>query len=251
MRCCGIASYQPPVRDPPLLHRLPILTAATPSPSRSHRLSPAAYTSFLEAHSRTLPRQQNGHDICAGHIFGADKFNVSTEVATLGLSMKVLGWACGPLVISPMSEVHLGRNTVYISTWFLFAASKLSAALVKNIGGFLVCRLLAGIFGSPMVVIPLAPARAPRRCSRPARRPRGHDSHEISRRHNQTQRSSSPLSGHPDHRTGLASRAQLTQLVCPASVASANASVELSSGCEGWCGHGDGTDGAGHEGAGA
>ncbi|KAI5779727.1 major facilitator superfamily domain-containing protein [Geopyxis carbonaria] len=96
--------------------------------------------------------------IFAPAIFSVrDEFNVSTEVATLGLSMTVLGWACGPLVFSPMSEIW-GRNTVYIPTWFLFAAFTLGAALVKNIGGFLVCRLLVGIFGSPMVA--MVPASA-------------------------------------------------------------------------------------------
>lgn len=40
-------------------------------------------------------------------------FDVSSEVGTVGLSMYILGFAVGPLMLAPMSE-YFGRNPVYV-----------------------------------------------------------------------------------------------------------------------------------------
>ncbi len=42
-------------------------------------------------------------------------FHVGTEVATLGLSLFVLGFAVGPILFAPLSELY-GRQPVFIST---------------------------------------------------------------------------------------------------------------------------------------
>ncbi|KAJ5494302.1 Major facilitator superfamily domain general substrate transporter [Penicillium fimorum] len=78
------------------------------------------------------------------------EFGVSTLVATLGLSLYVLGYGIGPLVFSPLSEIPvIGRNPVYIITMFLFVIISIPTALVDNFAGLLVLRFLQGFFGSP------------------------------------------------------------------------------------------------------
>ena len=75
------------------------------------------------------------------------EFGVSSEVATLGLSLTVLGFALGPMTLAPLSE-YFGRSPVYIVVYGLFLLFLLGTALVQNLGGFLVLRLLAGLFCS-------------------------------------------------------------------------------------------------------
>ena len=78
------------------------------------------------------------------------EFGVSTLVATLGLSLYVLGYGIGPLVFSPLSEIPvIGRNPVYIITMFLFVIISIPTALVNNFAGLMVLRFLQGFFGSP------------------------------------------------------------------------------------------------------
>ena len=78
------------------------------------------------------------------------EFGVSTLVATLGLSLYVLGYGTGPLIFSPLSEIPIiGRNPVYIITMFLFVIISIPTAFVGNFGGLLVLRFLQGFFGSP------------------------------------------------------------------------------------------------------
>lgn len=75
----------------------------------------------------------------------AKDFGVSAEVATLGLSMTVLGFALGPMTLAPLSEYY-GRSPVYILSYGAFLFFLLGTALVKNLGGFLVLRFLSGWF---------------------------------------------------------------------------------------------------------
>ncbi|GJN87183.1 hypothetical protein Rhopal_000128-T1 [Rhodotorula paludigena] len=74
-------------------------------------------------------------------------FKEDTVVITLGLSIYVLGFALGPLLWAPFSE-QWGRRPVFICTYFLFALFALPCALAKNIETLLICRFLAGFFGS-------------------------------------------------------------------------------------------------------
>jgi DHA1 family multidrug resistance protein-like MFS transporter len=78
------------------------------------------------------------------------EFGVDTLLATLGLSLYVLGYGMGPLIFSPLSEIPvIGRNPVYIVTMFLFVIISIPTALVKNFAGLMVLRFLQGFFGSP------------------------------------------------------------------------------------------------------
>ncbi|KAI9167197.1 Caffeine resistance protein [Paramyrothecium foliicola] len=78
------------------------------------------------------------------------RFGVSQIVATLGLSLYVLGYGVGPLLFSPLSEIpRVGRNPVYVATMFLFVVLSIPTALVDNFPGLMVLRFLQGFFGSP------------------------------------------------------------------------------------------------------
>jgi multidrug resistance protein len=76
-----------------------------------------------------------------------DKYNVSLEVAILTCSIMVCGFAVGPLLWSPLSEI-IGRRPVYIISLGLYVIFNIPCALSPNIGGLLVCRFLCGVFSS-------------------------------------------------------------------------------------------------------
>ncbi|KAL2840900.1 polyamine transporter [Aspergillus pseudoustus] len=76
----------------------------------------------------------------------AERFNVSTEVTTLCLSMYVLGFAIGPVLLAPLSEYY-GRQPVYLVSWFVMCLFQLPLALAPNIGTIIVCRFIAGFAG--------------------------------------------------------------------------------------------------------
>lgn len=76
-----------------------------------------------------------------------DSFDASTEVATLGVSLFVLGFAVGPLLWAPLSEMY-GRQVIFAITYGAFAAFNAGATGSKNIQTLLVLRFFAGAFGS-------------------------------------------------------------------------------------------------------
>ncbi|KAJ9144272.1 MFS transporter [Pleurostoma richardsiae] len=77
-------------------------------------------------------------------------FGVSQVAATLGLTMFVAGYAVGPMLWAPMSEVpQVGRNPVYILTLAVFVALQVPVALATNFGMLLAFRFLTGFIGSP------------------------------------------------------------------------------------------------------
>lgn len=79
-----------------------------------------------------------------------EELHVSSEVASLGLSMYVLGYGMGPLLWSPMSEIPvIGRNPPYIATFTVYLLLSIGASVVDNFPGLVVLRFLAGFFGSP------------------------------------------------------------------------------------------------------
>lgn len=75
------------------------------------------------------------------------KYDVSLEVAILTCSIMVCGFAVGPLLWSPLSEI-IGRRPVYIISLGLYTIFNIPCALSPNIGGLLACRFLCGVFSS-------------------------------------------------------------------------------------------------------
>ncbi|KAK0253454.1 MFS siderochrome iron transporter 1 [Friedmanniomyces endolithicus] len=71
----------------------------------------------------------------------------SQEVYTLGLTFFVLGFAIGPLLWAPLSELF-GRQVLYVTTYGALTAFNAGAAGSQNIATLIVLRFLAGAFGS-------------------------------------------------------------------------------------------------------
>ncbi|EAW14021.1 MFS transporter [Aspergillus clavatus NRRL 1] len=69
------------------------------------------------------------------------------EVTTLGISLFVLGFAFGPLIWAPLSEVF-GRRNIFIVTFMLLTAFNAGCAGSQNIQTLIILRFMAGFFGS-------------------------------------------------------------------------------------------------------
>lgn len=76
-----------------------------------------------------------------------ERYHVSLEVAILTCSIMVCGFAVGPLLWSPLSEI-IGRQPVYIISLGLYTIFNIPCALSPNIGGLLASRFLCGVFSS-------------------------------------------------------------------------------------------------------
>ncbi|CBQ69314.1 related to FLR1-Putative H+ antiporter involved in multidrug resistance [Sporisorium reilianum SRZ2] len=77
-------------------------------------------------------------------------FDVSLTKATLGLSLFVLGYAIGPMFLSPLSELPaVGRNWTYIPSMIVFVLLNVGAALAPNYSTLMAMRFWTGFFGSP------------------------------------------------------------------------------------------------------
>lgn len=75
------------------------------------------------------------------------EFQCSQIVATLGLSLFVLGFAVGPLLWAPASELY-GRQVLFFGTYAVLTAFNAGCAGANSIGSLIVLRFLAGTFGS-------------------------------------------------------------------------------------------------------
>jgi MFS family permease len=62
-----------------------------------------------------------------------DSFHVGQEVATLSISLFVIGLGIGPLFAGPISEIY-GRNIVYRMSFALFFVFSFPIAFAPNIG---------------------------------------------------------------------------------------------------------------------
>ncbi|KAL4894917.1 major facilitator superfamily domain-containing protein [Aspergillus ambiguus] len=74
-------------------------------------------------------------------------FHIGQEVATLGVSLFVLGFAVGPLLWAPLSEL-IGRQLVFFISYFGLAAFCAGAAGSQNPWTLIILRFFAGSFGS-------------------------------------------------------------------------------------------------------
>ncbi|MCJ1379025.1 hypothetical protein MMC17_002124 [Xylographa soralifera] len=83
----------------------------------------------------------------------AEQFAVSAEVGILGLSLYVLGFATGPLVWAPLSELK-GRRFPLVFSMFGFSIFQIGVATGKDLQTVLLCRFFGGVFAScPLAVV--------------------------------------------------------------------------------------------------
>lgn len=83
----------------------------------------------------------------------ATEFNVGTEVGILGVSFYVMGFAFGPTLWAPLSELK-GRRLPLILSMFGFSLFTIATATAKDLQTILICRFFSGFFGAcPLAVV--------------------------------------------------------------------------------------------------
>ncbi|TFK32214.1 major facilitator superfamily domain-containing protein [Crucibulum laeve] len=91
-------------------------------------------------------------DMCSTLYSGAqsqvqDRFGVSHFVVTLGVGLVNFGFAIGPLIGAPLSELY-GRQPVYIGTAVSFTLFSLGSAVSQSISALLITRFFSGFLGA-------------------------------------------------------------------------------------------------------
>ncbi|KAJ5082241.1 hypothetical protein N7532_011284 [Penicillium argentinense] len=84
----------------------------------------------------------------------APYFHVSTEVAILGVTLYVLGFASGPTLWAPMSEL-IGRRLPILLGMFGYSLFTVATATSKDVQTLMLTRFFAGFFSaSPIAIVP-------------------------------------------------------------------------------------------------
>ncbi|KAL4878711.1 major facilitator superfamily domain-containing protein [Aspergillus karnatakaensis] len=83
----------------------------------------------------------------------AQEFNItSSTITSFTVSIYLAGFAVGPMVIAPLSELY-GRLVIYHTSYVFYIGFIIGCALSKNTGMFLALRIFAGCASSgPMAV---------------------------------------------------------------------------------------------------
>ena len=86
----------------------------------------------------------------------ARQFGVSPEVMVLAVSLFVLGFAFGPIIFGPLSELY-GRKQPLFVGMFVFAIFQIPVAVAQNLQTIFICRFLGGLFASAPLAIVSSP----------------------------------------------------------------------------------------------
>lgn len=79
-------------------------------------------------------------------------YGVTTVVYNLNITFALGAIAVGGLLITPLLEA-MGKKRAFLSTWLLFIIFNIGSAFVNNLGGLVVLRMIAFIFGGPAVFL--------------------------------------------------------------------------------------------------
>ncbi|CAI5756772.1 unnamed protein product [Candida verbasci] len=82
-------------------------------------------------------------------------YHINVSVAALNTSLFVLGFAAGPVIYAPLSELY-GRKTFMCLAMFLYAVFSFAVATAENLQTIIICRFFAGFCGSAPVVLAAA-----------------------------------------------------------------------------------------------
>lgn len=86
----------------------------------------------------------------------AEYTGVSTEATSLTVALFVLGWAFGPMIWAPISEVY-GRRLGMLPAIFVLGLFSIGTATSKNAEAIFLTRFFGGIFASaPISNVPAA-----------------------------------------------------------------------------------------------
>ncbi|BCR88462.1 MFS transporter [Aspergillus chevalieri] len=82
------------------------------------------------------------------------QFGISTEVATLGIMLYVMGFASGPVLWAPASELY-GRRWPMTIGLFGLSIFTIATATAKDVQTIMLTRFFAGFFGAcPLAIVP-------------------------------------------------------------------------------------------------
>lgn len=85
-------------------------------------------------------------------------YHIGATTATLGTSLFVFGFASGPVIFGPLSELF-GRKIVLVPSSLGYVCFSFAVATAKDIQTIMICRFFAGFIGAaPLVVAPAAMA---------------------------------------------------------------------------------------------
>ncbi|TKA83424.1 hypothetical protein B0A55_00368 [Friedmanniomyces simplex] len=88
-----------------------------------------------------------------GTLAAAQEFDVSDEVMVLGTALFVLGFAFGPIIWGPASELY-GRKIPLFVGFVIFAIFQVPVAVAQNVETIFICRFLSGFFGcAPLTIV--------------------------------------------------------------------------------------------------
>jgi MFS family permease len=79
-----------------------------------------------------------------------EDFQTSQTLAAFSVSVFLLGFGSGPLVLAPLSETF-GRKPIYIVGFTIFTLTQIPCALSKSISMLIGFRFLQGFFGSASI----------------------------------------------------------------------------------------------------
>ncbi|RAQ81484.1 MFS transporter [Aspergillus flavus] len=83
-----------------------------------------------------------------------EEFGATTAEGTLGLSLFVIAYGIGPLLLFPLSSLPtLGRSPVYVLGCLAFCLFNIRTALAKNLQTVLVLRFFGGFAGSTPISV--------------------------------------------------------------------------------------------------
>lgn len=103
---------------------------------------------FVSIYTLISPMSSSMPSPAIGEI-SQDFHITSTVVSAMIISIQILAWAVGPLLIAPLSEnENFGRKIVLdVSIWMSFFFN-LGCAFSQNTTQMMVCRFIGGLFGS-------------------------------------------------------------------------------------------------------
>lgn len=81
-----------------------------------------------------------------------EEFHCSRIVATLGLSLFIMGLGIGPMLLGPLSE-FFGRRPIYLVSFSFFFIWIIPSAVARNIQTMLIARFLDGVSGSAFLSV--------------------------------------------------------------------------------------------------
>ncbi|KAL9112618.1 MAG: hypothetical protein Q9227_003189 [Pyrenula ochraceoflavens] len=83
----------------------------------------------------------------------SEKFHIGLEVSTLGTSLFVLGFAFGPLIWGPLSELY-GRMIPLFGAFSCFIIMQIPVGVAINVETIMICRFLGGVFAcAPLAIV--------------------------------------------------------------------------------------------------